>query len=328
MNSIEQGSFFKRWLFKKGYEAKRRALARGQKTPIWDSLIFNGINEVVFGGRVTTIVSGSAPLSSKVQEFLRICFGCRCVEGYGATETTSGCCMQSDLDIRSGSVGPPIACVEIKLVDIPHMGYTSDISINNPFPRGEVCVRGGCVSPGYFKNKEKTDEVFDKDGWYHTGDIGQINKNGTLTIIDRAKNIFKLSQGEYVAPEFLEAIYLRSTFVAQCFIYGDSLQPFLVAVVVPDEETVKAWAKGNSIQGTFKELCDNPDLKEIILKDMTRVGKEAKLNGFEFIKSIHLEHTLWSLENGILTPTMKLKRHECKVKYLQNINDLYRSTSI
>jgi len=200
------------------------------------------------------------------------------------------------------------------------MGYTSE---DKPFPRGEICIRGGSVSSGYFKNKEKTDEVFDSEGWFHTGDIGRINEDGTLSIIDRAKNIFKLSQGEYVAPEYLETVYTRSTFVAQCFIYGDSLQPFLIAIVIPDEEVLKTWAKKNSVEGDLKDLIKNPQVKKVILEDMIHVAKEAKLNGFEVIKNIHLDTELWSSDNGILTPTLKLKIPECKNKYSTVINTLY-----
>jgi len=319
-HTVEHGSPIKRWLFHKAFNSKKRAIALGTTTPFWDRLVFSKLSEQVFGGKVDAMVSGSAPLSPKVGEFLRVCFTNRVVEGYGLTETTAGCCIQSDKDVRSGTVGPPNPSLEIKLIDVPAMGYTSE---DKPFPRGEICIRGGSISSGYFKNKEKTDEVFDSEGWFHTGDIGRINEDGTLSIIDRAKNIFKLSQGEYVAPEYLETVYTRSTFVAQCFIYGDSLQPFLIAIVIPDEEVLKTWAKKNSVGGDLKDLIKNPQVKKVILEDMIHVAKEAKLNGFEVIKNIHLDTELWSSDNGILTPTLKLKRPECKNKYSTVINTLY-----
>jgi len=273
-----------------------------------------------FGGRVTVCVSGSAPLSPKVQEFLRICIAPKIIEGYGLTETTAGCTIQAEPDVRSGTVGPPLPSLEFKLKDVPEMGYTSE---DKPYPRGEILIRGGSVSKGYYKNQQKTDEVFDSEGWFHSGDVGRVNEDGTLSVIDRAKNIFKLSLGEYVAPEYLENVYTRSTFVAQCFVYGDSLQPSLIAVVIPDEEFLAGWSKKNGINGTFKELLKKPEVKKAILDDMIKVGKEAKLLPYELIRDIHLDSELFSLDNNILTPTMKLKRPECKSKYISHLNEMY-----
>jgi len=273
----------------------------------------------VFGGRVESIVSGSAPLSSKVHEFLRVCFAYKVREGYGLTETTAGCCIQDGRDSKTGQVGPPSPSVEINLIDVPEMNYTSK---DKPCPRGEICIRGPIVTPGYYKNPEKTKEAF-IDGWLHTGDVGRINEDGTVSIIDRKKNIFKLSQGEYIAPEYLENIFCRSSFVAQCFVFGDSYQAQLVAVIIPDEEKLLNWAKKNNISGDFKSLCSNPRVKELILENMTKVGKESKLNGFEFVKDIHLDFELWTNENGILTPTLKLKRNDCYERYKKYIELMY-----
>jgi len=115
------------------------------------------------------------------------------------------------------------------------------LSTDQPCPRGEIYIRGPVVSPGYYNNKEKTAESF-VDGWFKTGDVGQRNEDGTFSIIDRKKNIFKLSQGVYVAPEKLENLYSRTRVVSQCWIYGDPTQSFLVAVVVPEPEAIYAFA--------------------------------------------------------------------------------------
>ena len=141
----------------------------------------------------------------EVMNFLKICFCCPIVEAYGLTETTGGTCIVDNTDLVSGHVGGPCANVKIRLRDIPEMGY---LSSNNP-PKGEVCFWGPSIMSGYFKNEEKTREAFHGE-WLLSGDVGMINPDGSLKIIDRAKNIFKLSQGEYIAPEKCENVYVQS----------------------------------------------------------------------------------------------------------------------
>eukprot|EP01114_Cavostelium_apophysatum_P016861 TRINITY_DN4886_c0_g1_i1.p1 TRINITY_DN4886_c0_g1~~TRINITY_DN4886_c0_g1_i1.p1 ORF type:complete len:702 (+),score=136.40 TRINITY_DN4886_c0_g1_i1:50-2155(+) len=317
MNSVESSSYVKRKLFKRAYNAKKLALERGSDTPVWNKLVFNKINKQVFGGRVQLLVSGSAPLSSKVHEFLRICFTPIVAEGYGLTESTAATCIQLAEDIRPGTVGPPVPSVELKLVDVPEMKY---FSTDNP-PRGEICIRGPSVTSGYFKDEQSTKEAF-IDGWFRTGDIGKMNPHGGISVIDRRKNIFKLSLGEYVAPENLENVYCRCPLVAQCFVYGDSFQSQLVGVIVPDEEQVMKWAAQNGKKGDLQAICALPEFKASLLTQLTQVAKEAKVNSYELLKDVIIEPVPWTPEN-MLTPTMKLKRADCKLQYASQIKDLY-----
>lgn len=149
------------------------------------------------------MATGSAPISGEVLNFLRVCFCCPILEGYGQTESCGASCITLPNDPIPGHVGGPLPCVNIRLRDIPEMGYTIE---DTPYPRGEVCFRGPQVFLGYFKNPEKNSETI-IDGWVHSGDVGVILPNGSVKIIDRAKNIFKLAQGEYIAPEKLENVY-------------------------------------------------------------------------------------------------------------------------
>jgi len=209
---------------------------------------------------------------------------------------------------------------EIKLVDVPEMNYSSS---NKP-QQGEICVRGYTIFKGYYKMPDKTEEVIDKDGWFHTGDIGQWNENGTLSIIDRKKNIFKLAQGEYVAVEFLENIYLRSKFISQIFVYGNSFQNHLIAIAVPDEEVLLPFARLNNIPGDMVVLCNNPIIKRVIFADLQAIGSQGKLKGFERIKNVFLVPTPWTTETGELTPTMKMKRNVMQQKYEKELDNLYK----
>ncbi|GMF32996.1 unnamed protein product [Phytophthora fragariaefolia] len=228
------------WLFDTAYASKKYYLKDGYNThAFWDFLVFSKAQQAL-GGRVRRMMNGSAPLSKEVKEFCQIVFGATMLEGYGLTETGAVISCSTD-EIPSGDhIGIPLGNVQICLEDVPEMNYTSQ---DKPCPRGEILMKGDNLFIGYYKQPELTKEVIDADGWLHTGDIGCWNPDGTLRIIDRKKNIFKLSQGEYVAPEKIEAIYIKSPLIAQAFVHGDSFKNYLVGIIVPDAEVVTKWAK-------------------------------------------------------------------------------------
>uniref|UniRef100_A0A672LRX7 long-chain-fatty-acid--CoA ligase n=1 Tax=Sinocyclocheilus grahami TaxID=75366 RepID=A0A672LRX7_SINGR len=147
--------------------------------------------------------------------------------------------------------------------------------------------------------------------------------NGTLKIIDRKKHIFKLAQGEYIAPEKIENIYIRSDPVAQVFVHGDSLQACLVGVVVPDPDFLPRWVKKRGIEGSYTEMCKSKELKNAILEDIIRLGKEAGLKSFEQVRDIALHMEMFSVQNGLLTPTLKAKRTELRIHFREQIDQLY-----
>ncbi|NXI09980.1 ACSL5 ligase, partial [Irena cyanogastra] len=286
---------------------------------IWDKLVFKKVQETM-GGRVRIMVTGAAPISPSVLTFLRAALGCQIFEAYGQTECSAGSTFSMPGDWTTGHVGAPLACNIIKLDDVEEMSYFSS---NN---EGEVCIKGPNVFKGYLKDPEKTAEAIDKDGWLHTGDIGKWLPNGTLKIIDRKKNIFKLAQGEYIAPEKIENVYVRSTVVAQVFVHGESLRSFLIGIVVPDAEMLPEFAAKLGVKGSFEELCKNPAVKKAILDDMTRLGREAGLKSFEQVKDLYIHTELFSVENGLLTPTLKAKRGDLVKYFEKEIEALYSST--
>ncbi|KAI9353866.1 hypothetical protein BDR26DRAFT_907251 [Obelidium mucronatum] len=326
------GSAVKQALFNRAVAAKLANLkATGCLThSLWDRLVFGKV-QAVLGGRVRLVTSGSAPITSDVLNFLRIAFSCPVIEGYGQTESAAGLTIAFKRDFDPGHVGAPLTCKcgisnEIKLASVPEMKY---LATDKPYPRGEIWLRGANVFAGYLKEEEKTKETITPDGWLKTGDIGFIDKKGRVHIIDRKKNIFKLAQGEYVAPEKIENVYQKSNFVTQIYVHGDSLQAELVAVVsmgilpanTPNPGPTAANAPPHPL---LKTICGNEKLKELVLKDLNKIGKDFGLKGFEFAKAIYLDAEGFSIENGLITPTFKLKRNEAAEKFRPVIDALYK----
>ncbi|XP_071012641.1 long-chain-fatty-acid--CoA ligase 1-like [Oncorhynchus clarkii lewisi] len=302
---------------------KQAELSSGvvRNNSLWDRLVFNRI-QANLGGNLRFILTASAPISPTVLSFLRATLGCLIFEGYGQTECTAGCTFSMPGDWSAGHVGAPLPCAMVKLIDIPDMNYYAKNG------EGEICIRGHSVFRGYLKDEEKTAEALDRDGWLHSGDVGQWLPNGTLRIIDRKKHIFKLSQGEYIAPEKIENVYMRCVPVLQVFVHGDSLQSHLIGIVVPDPEVFIDWVKKRGIVGSYEELCQNPDVKKEVLEDMTAVGKEAGLKSFEQVKDLHLHPEMFSVSNGLLTPTLKTRRVDIHRVFQEQITDMYSTTAI
>lgn len=323
LEKIDAGSFIKKLLFNWGFNRKLHALNAGhafdKAAPVFDKVVFSKVKERL-GGRVQLIVSGGAPLSRHVEDFLRVCMCCRVVQGYGLTETcaASAICIP-DVPSQVGTVGPPQPCISVRLEAVPEMECDPMASP----ARGELCIKGPSVFTGYYKDDKKTTDVLDADGWFHTGDIAEISSEGAIKIVDRKKSIFKLAQGEYVAVEKIEGCYKKDPFVEQIWVYGNSFKHALVAIVVPKEAKVQEWAKHHHKSGSFEELCKDASVKAAILQSLTATAKEAKLKGFEIAKAIELESELFSVENDLLTPTFKSKRPQLQKKYQTQIDAMY-----
>ncbi|KAK7253084.1 hypothetical protein RIF29_37504 [Crotalaria pallida] len=321
---ISTGGLLKQTLFNFAYSYKMNNMKKGRKhveaSPLFDKLVFDKVKQGL-GGKVRLILSGAAPLSTHVEAYLRVVTCAHVLQGYGLTETCAGTfvSLPHELDML-GTVGPPVPNVDVCLESVPEMGYDALSST----PRGEICVRGNTLFSGYYKREDLTKEVL-IDGWFHTGDIGEWQPNGSMKIIDRKKNIFKLSQGEYVAVENLENIYGQLSSIESIWVYGNSFEAFLVAVVNPRKQALEHWAEENGITMDFNSLCEDSRAKKYILEELSKIAKENKLKGFEVIKAVHLDPVPFDMERDLITPTYKKKRPQL-LKYYQNaIDNMYKS---
>jgi len=323
LKAIEELRPLRRVIFNVLYNRKLASMKSGYShktaSPFADMLAFRKV-KARLGGRLRLLISGGAPLSTEIEEFLRVTTCAYFIQGYGLTETLgpSTVCYIDDMALV-GSVGVPATYTDIRLEAVPEMGY-DPLGVPS---RGEICIRGKSLFAGYYKNPELTNEAF-VDGWFHTGDIGEMSPDGILKVIDRKKNIFKLSQGEYVAVEYLEKVYGFPPLVEDIWVYGDSFRSNLVAVVNPHEENTMKWAESNGYKGSFSEICKLEGLKEYILKELAAVAQKNKLRGFEYIKGIVLDHIPFDIERDLVTATMKKRRNNMLKYYQSEIDTVYK----
>ena len=266
---------------------------------IADQIVFSKWREGL-GGNIITLVSGSAALNKKLNIMFQAA-GIPILEGYGLTETSPVIAVNSFGKMKIGSVGKPIENIDVKIQQ-----------------DGEITVKGPTVTQGYYKNPEMTKEIFTEDGYFKTGDIGHLDEDGYLFITDRKKEMFKTSGGKYVAPQTIENLGRASQFIEQIMVVGEN-EKMPAALVQPDFAYAKEWANKNNIKiGTTEaEIASSPELKKAIEEEIVHVNKN--LGHWEQIKTIALTPEIWSEDNGLLTPTMKLKRKAIKEKF----NDLY-----
>lgn len=300
-------NILKRLILYTAYRQKQKDLTRRviRHDTIWDRYVFDKVRENL-GSKIRLICVGSAPLCPQILNFLRVAIGCVISEGYGQTECVGPCTATLIGDHTTGHLGPPLVNSIIKLIDVPDMGYLAKQG------KGEILVKGPSVFQGYFGMPEQTKATLDHDGWLHTGDIGCWTKTGTLMLIDRKKNIFKLAQGEYIAPEKIENILINSNYVEQIFVYGDGFKSMLVAIVVVNLDQLEYNTDCNLTRNDEAQL-NQSQVKQIILEDLKRNGLAAGLKSFEIPKNVYLRKRPFTIEEDLLTPTLKLKVFTMKI---------------
>lgn len=271
-----------------------------QQLKLARKLIFSKWQEAL-GGNLKVIASGSAALQPRLARVFNAA-GLNVMEGYGLTETSPVIAVNDmrDRGFKIGTVGKPIPETEVKIAD-----------------DGEILIKGPQVMIGYYKNEEETKKVL-KNGYFHTGDVGEIDSEGFLKITDRKKEMFKTSGGKYIAPQLLENAMKQSRFIEQIMVVGEG-EKMPAALIQPDFEFLKDWAKRKHIDydGSTEELIRNKEVKKRIEKEIQFYNQ--KFGQWEQVKRFELTPDIWSVEEGHLTPTMKLKRKVVKEKY----QDLY-----
>lgn len=264
-------------------------------------LVFSSITDRL-GGRMRFAASGGAPLSLDIAKFFHA-VGLLILEGYGLTETTAGVTFNSPLHYKLGTVGPAIGDVEMKLAD-----------------DGEILVRSKKIMQRYYKDDVATEKVL-AGGFFHTGDIGEVDKDGFLKITDRKKDLIKTAGGKYVAPQKLETLLKSSPYISNVLVHGDQ-KKYIVTLVTINEPSVVAWAKTEGIpfNGTT-ELTQSPEVYSLIRGVLAEVN--AQLASYESIKKFAILPTDFTVDAGELTPSLKVKRKVCDKKFAKEIAQLY-----
>ncbi|MEO2080569.1 MULTISPECIES: AMP-dependent synthetase/ligase [Leeuwenhoekiella] len=275
-----------------------------KKLGIARKLIFSKWQEAL-GGNLKVIASGSAALQPRLARVFNAA-NIGVMEGYGLTETSPVISVNDmrDHGFKIGTVGRPIPETEVKIAE-----------------DGEILIKGPQVMIGYYKDQEKTDEVLE-NGYFHTGDIGEIDSEGFLKITDRKKEMFKTSGGKYVAPQIIENMMKQSRFIEHIMVVGEG-EKMPAALIQPNFEFVTEWAKLKNINvgSTPQEIASNEEVKNRIQEDVDLHNE--KFGKWERVKRFELTPDEWSIEAGHLTPTMKLKRRIVKEKYLDLYNKIY-----
>lgn len=295
-------------------QQKTKAFEKGENTSLLlDEFIFQNFRNVL-GGRVYAFISGGAPILSEVFHFLRATVTPLFIQGYGLTETYSTGTVSWVGKQDPSSVGFAFVMTQFKLRKVNGMEYDPHA---NP-PSGEVLLRGPSMFQGYYKNEELTKEVLDEDGWLATGDIGQLNSVGDLTIVDRVKMLIKLSQGEYISLTNLTDKYGETKNTSGVFVFADCYHDYPVAVVIPDEKSITNW-KNQGIPN-FKE--SQVAIQEV-LNNLNEVHTRFKMTGIEKIRKVILDDEEFTIADGTLTPSMKPKFGSLKLKYENTLLALY-----
>jgi long-chain acyl-CoA synthetase len=294
----------------------QRALSLGEKelggkSKFWDKPMDFFLDKTLrpkiqqrFGGRIKALVSGGAPLNPDIGVFFHS-LGLTLLQGYGQTEAGPVIsCNRPAAGIKMNTVGPPLPDTEVRIAE-----------------DGEILVRGELVMHGYWQNEAETARVL-QDGWLHTGDVGHIDERGRVVITDRKKDLIVNDKGDNVSPQKIEGMLTLQPEIIQAMVSGDK-RPHLVGLIVPDPEWATSWAVANGYKPDMRELCQDPALHRAIQAAVDRVN--AQLSVIEKVRRVVLACDSFTIDNEMLTPSMKIRRHKIREVYSEKLDALYKS---
>ncbi|MBR4137629.1 MAG: long-chain fatty acid--CoA ligase [Bacteroidales bacterium] len=305
MKGISKNIFYWAMHLTERYKIEGRSWFYNLELKIADKLVYSKIREKLGAENFDIIVSGAASITKKISGFFSA-IKMPVFEGYGLTETSPVITVsnRNKYGREVGAVGQPLPGVEVKIAD-----------------NGEIICRGHNVMMGYYKQPELTAEVIDKDGWFHTGDLGKFNEHGLLQITGRMKNLFKTSLGKYVNPDVVEGKFSNSGFIEQIVVLGEN-QKFAAALIRPDFAFLKDWCKDHEIPYTTnEEMILNEEVKKRYDREVKKLNEG--LGEVEKVKKYQLIADEWTIANGILTPTLKVKRKVVMERYNELIDKLF-----
>jgi long-chain acyl-CoA synthetase len=299
---------FRKWLFDKALELGRKRYEAPGSLTLVERIVDAAVERLLrakvrkrFGGRLKFFVSGGAPLNHDIGLYFTA-LGVRLLQGYGLTEASPVISANPPVGYKIHTVGPPLYGVEVRIAD-----------------DGEILVRGENVMQGYYGDEAATRQVI-RDGWLHTGDIGIIDNDGHIQITDRKKDIIINSGGDNVAPQRVEGFLTLQPEIGQAMVYGDR-RPHLVALIVPDAEMVASWARKNGRESGLAAAAEDPQFRELMAEAVARVNKQ--LGTAERVRRFALAPEEFSVANGMMTPSLKIRRHVIKKAYEPILEALY-----
>ncbi len=287
--------------YSRGLDRGRPSLAVKARHAVFSRLVYAKLRAAL-GGECTHAVSGGAPLGERLGHFYRG-IGLTVLEGYGLTETTAALTVNLPDAAKIGTVGRPLPGTAVRVAD-----------------DGELLFRGGQVFAGYWRNEAATAESLERDGWFHTGDVGEVDDEGFVRITGRKKEILVTAGGKNVAPAVLEDRLRAHPLVDQCIVVGDG-QPFIGALVTLDPESLAAWAQTHGKSGGVEALVDDPDLQAEIEAGVEEANKAV--SKAESIRKFRVLTEEWTEEGGQLTPSLKLKRNVVMRQLRAEVDALY-----
>ncbi|GAB6031144.1 hypothetical protein CHUAL_007947 [Chamberlinius hualienensis] len=318
----DKGGKFIKGFFDFAFNYKLKYIQKGYDTPFLNRIVFNRLKRLL-GGQLRLMATGGAPLSPDTQNYIKVCVS-PLIQAYGLTETCAVATGQLTSDLKVGRVGVPLPSCEIMLANWDEGNYHVT---DKPYPRGEVIIGGDHVSPGYYK-LGKTDDFFEKDGkrWFRSGDIAEIQADGSFKIIDRKKDLLKLQFGEYVSLGKVEAELKTIIIVDNVCMYGESTKDYMVALIVPNQRAlIELGKKLEKADKTFEQLCNDPDINKEVQKQILDQSKKAKLQKFEIPEKIKLVKEVWLPDNDLVTAAYKLKRRNIQTFYQKELDAMYSS---